>query len=456
MPGRDNSGKTSKEGSELSDDTVWRLIGRRQFLKTCSLAAAAGLTFPRNLLGSMAPMSGSRVIIVEDSGATAGTSIDAGVVQSMMNCGIINTAGVSDVGEAWKALLPGVGPASIVAVKVNCLNYSLPTHPEVAYAAAEGMKQMDFGGSPFPENNIIIFDRSGEELSWSRYSLNTSATGVRCFGTDASGVGYSTETYDVNGVSEKLSRIVTDMADYVVNISVLKNHSGAGVTLSLKNHYGTCNSANPLHGNACDPYIPALNALAPIRGKQTLSICDALFGIYSGGPGGSPQVTPNRLIFSTDPVAMDYVGRDLLAGYGCTTINKAHHIDTAAGAPYNLGTNDPGQITIETFSEPAGIEPEQPYGGERGLVLERNTPNPFRDETDIRFHVPQRQKLTLAVYDARGRRIRGLMDRELGPGWHQARWNGRDDSGRKVAGGIYFCEIRSNGSRKSLPLNLVR
>jgi hypothetical protein len=246
------------------------------------------------------------------------------------------------------------------------------------------------------------------------------------------------------------------MADYIVNISVLKNHGGAGVTLSLKNHYGTCNAPSYLHGNNCDPYIPALNALAPIRGKQTICICDALLGIYSGGPGGNPQFTANKLIFSRDPVALDYCGRELLGENGCSTLGKAHHIDTAAGAPYNLGTNDPEQIIVETVTEPSGIDSEGPPAGVGRPVLEQNRPNPFRGHTDIRFHTTRREMVTLTVYDTTGRSVRELVKTVLGPGWHEVRWDGRNASGQQTTSGIYFCELRSNGFRESLPMQLVR
>lgn len=41
--------------------------------------------------------------------------------------------------------------------------------------------------------------------------------------------------------------------------------------------------------------------------KQVINICDALFGVVSGGPGGYPQEVPKSMIFSRDPVAHDRV-----------------------------------------------------------------------------------------------------------------------------------------------------
>jgi uncharacterized protein (DUF362 family) len=429
-------------------------IDRRTFMKIASLTGAGGLLFPRNLLAGFGPMQLTRVVMIEDSDATSGTSVDGAVVRDMMNCGIMRLTDIYDIGEAWKSLFTGITASSVIAIKVNCINSALSTHPDVAYAVAEGLSQMNFGGTPFPENNIIIYDRTNNELTNAGYTLNTSATGVRVFGTNQSGVGYTAGTYNVNGSSQRLSTIITDMADYMVNTSVLKNHSMAGVTLSLKNHYGTCNSPGSLHGGDCSPYIPALNALTPIRTKQLVSICDALLGIRSGGPSGSPQFASNKLIMSSDPVAVDYWGRQELLDNGCTTTGDAHHIDTAAGDPYNLGTNDPGEMDLVTITDTAGINTGA--DSPRGFVLRQNSPNPFRDRTRVNFYAAVPGPVSLTVYDAEGRRVRRLLEKDMGTGWHQVPWDGRNDSGSMVAGGVYFCQLKANGYEKAVVMQFVK
>ena len=156
-----------------------RNINRRTFLKAASITGIAGLVFPRNLFASLAPSQLSRVVIVEDSTATSGLSINAAVVQVMMDRGITALSDQYDVGEAWKAQFPGINASSTIAIKLNCLNYRLPSHIEVTDAVVEGLKQMSLGGSPFPENNIIIYDNENYYLTSCGYTINTSASGVR-------------------------------------------------------------------------------------------------------------------------------------------------------------------------------------------------------------------------------------------------------------------------------------
>jgi uncharacterized protein (DUF362 family) len=333
----------------------------------------------------------------------------------------------------------------------------MSTHPDVTNTVVNGLKQMLFGGLFFPENNIIIYDRTNYELQSGGYTLNTSGTGLRCFGTNQSGVGYSTQYYSVNGSSQRLSSIITDMADYIINLSVLKNHSMSGVTLCLKNHYGTCNGPGQLHGGYCNPYIPALNALSPIKDKQYVNIIDALYGIYAGGPSGGPQFIANKIIMSQDIVATDYWGRELLADNGCATTGQATHIDTAAQPPYNLGTNDPSQMEVINIYNPmVGIGEGNSTGAERGFTIKQNYPNPFSGNTKIEFYAPSNATVDLSIYDINGKQIRTLVNSSVNKGPHSIYWDGRNDLGHLAAGGLYIARLTAPEFQKSIIMQMTK
>ena len=436
---------------------MFQSLDRRTFLKFLSATGIAALIEPRRLLASMSQNNMSRFIFVENKAATTGFTINASVVQNMVNKGITLLANTPDLGEAWKSLLPGITPAHTVAVKVNAFSSQIPTHPDVTYAVVNSLRQMCFGAEYFPENNIIIYDRWQVHLADAGYTINTSGTGVRCFGTIGSSVGYSSETYSVNGVTQRLSNIVTEMADYLINIAVLKNHAAAGVTGCMKNHYGTVENPDQLHGSFCNPYIPALNSLDPILSKQCVFICDALFGIYEGGPDNYPQFIPNMLLMSNDIVSVDFWERELLKVYGCQTLDRAGHIDTAAEAPYSLGTKDPSQMDILTASDTISSSnyPESLVKPEN-LLLEQNHPNPFSGRTQIRFYVSETENIDITIYDVAGRRVRSLFSQTKGAGWHTVGWDGYCDSGRSAASGVYFCLLRTKKHKKSIAMHLLR
>jgi len=430
-------------------------IDRRTFLGILSFTGAAGLIYPNRAISSLIPTTLSRVAIVEDDSATNGHTINQNTIRTMVNSGIKSLAQQNDISDAWKTLLPGIDTNKTIALKVNCINSSVPTHPTVSYAVAESLKQLNFSGSAFPENNIIIFDRTNWELQSSSYSINTSGTGVRCFGTEGSGVNYSSQTYSVNGRNQKISKIVTEMADYLINIAVLKNHGMAGVTLCMKNHYGTCHDPGSMHSNDCDPYVPALNALDPILTKQQVNIIDALYGVKQGGPGGSPQFTTNKLIFSQDVVAADYWGRELLKDNGCYTISDAHHVDTAANS-YNLGTNDPSNMDVVNLINSTTAIDKTENRIPKGFVLEQNYPNPFNAQTQIRFYLPSVSETTLTIFNTTGHQVRRLLNNQLASGWHKIIWDGLNDSGKPVSSGVYVCQLKTGAYNKSIILQMVK
>jgi uncharacterized protein (DUF362 family) len=434
---------------------------RRTFLKH-AIVGLSSFALARRLPASTL-QANSRVIIVDDPASISGLTPNPTVVQAMVNAGIRSLAQAADMNQAWQQLLPGVTAASRIAIKVNCINSSLSTHPAVALAVASSLKQMNFSGTPFPENNIIIFDRTGGELQSAGYGINTSTTGVRCFGTDRSGVGYSTTTYSVAGQSQRISKIVTEMSDFLINVAVLKNHGDGGVTLCMKNHYGTCTSPGNMHGGNCNPYVPALNSLDPIKTKQKVFIIDALAGIIAGGPSGPPSIFPKKLLFGTDIVAVDYQGRKLLADNGCQTTGYATHIDTAAST-YALGTNNPLQMDVVSISRPTNVAAEQ-QGIPGEIRLEANYPNPFNPVTNIGFHLPVRpaggsggeagsaayKSVKLTVYDLLGREVAVLANGPMESGSHTARFDGS-----LLPSGVYLCRLHAGDVQQTIRMVLAK
>jgi hypothetical protein len=90
------------------------------------------------------------------------------------------------------------------------------------------------------------------------------------------------------------------------------------------------------------------------------------------------------------------------------------------------------------------------------LRLYPNQPNPFNPLTTIRFDLPEAGRVRLAIYDLRGKLVRGLVDGELPRGSQQAIWNGKDDAGRSVASGSYFARLQAGGELRTERMSLVK
>ncbi|UCC69183.1 MAG: DUF362 domain-containing protein, partial [Armatimonadota bacterium] len=245
------------------------------------------------------------VVVVRHRGVVGEKrQVDARAVARMIEVGLTRLTGASDPGEAWRCFF---SPSDVIGMKVNCLGApGTHTHTEVATAAAAGLH-----AAGVPKRNVIIFDRLTDELDRAGFPVNT-GDGFRCFGTDS--LGYDRQPTVVREVGSCFSRIVSEECTALLNVPMLKDHDVAGVSISLKNHFGCIHNPNKLHLNGCSPYVADLNLAPQIRRKHRLIICDALEVIYDGGPTYRPSTAEpyGALLIGTDPVALDRVGWQII------------------------------------------------------------------------------------------------------------------------------------------------
>jgi hypothetical protein len=89
--------------------------------------------------------------------------------------------------------------------------------------------------------------------------------------------------------------------------------------------------------------------------------------------------------------------------------------------------------------------------------LYQNYPNPFNPSTTIRFDVPERTAVDLKIYDAAGRLVRSLLDGAVyGRGSWEVRWDGRNNQGKVVPSGVYFCSYAALNRRMTMKVILLR
>ncbi|MFC1682605.1 choice-of-anchor D domain-containing protein [Candidatus Zixiibacteriota bacterium] len=88
--------------------------------------------------------------------------------------------------------------------------------------------------------------------------------------------------------------------------------------------------------------------------------------------------------------------------------------------------------------------------------LSQNYPNPFNPETAIRYALPRDEKVTLAIFNIRGQRVKTLVDEPVRAGHHKILWRGRDEADRPVASGIYFVQMQAGDFRQIRKLALIK
>ncbi|MDE0019953.1 MAG: hypothetical protein OXT69_01035 [Candidatus Poribacteria bacterium] len=99
-------------------------------------------------------------------------------------------------------------------------------------------------------------------------------------------------------------------------------------------------------------------------------------------------------------------------------------------------------------------EPETPYNPQIEPALETaagaNFPNPFNPETWLPFTLAEPGDVQVEIYDAKGRLVRRLSAGPLPAGRYETRerairWDGKNERGQPVAGGLYFYKFSAPG-----------
>ena len=172
--------------------------------------------------------------------------------------------------------------------------------------------------------------------------------------------------------------------------------------------------------------------------------CDTLL-ILNRGP--NPLVITGVSGCGASPFSLDLSGLDSTVAGGDTTRLVVCALPTGAGpdtCTITLTSNDPaGPARI-----PVVLQSVTGVPGRFFQVLPPS-PNPFQDETRVRFNLPEAMPVTADVWSVGGRRVKTLLDHaRQDAGLRELRWAGDDDAGRRAAAGIYFVRVATRlGSR---------
>ena len=294
---------------------------RRDFLKKAAVAAAAMAVSPRRLLASEEGIA-ARIAVV------SGTDV-AGMM----------AAGIRELG-GWAAFVPHGGK---VVVKPNAAWASLPeqggnTHPALVDQVLRGCQAAGAESVIMPEKPCspakVSFEMSG-------IAAVARKAGVRFYAPqdDAD----FTEVDIPRGRVLRKAEVIRDIleCDCLINMPVAKTHSGAILTLGMKNWMGVVRDRGVWHRSGLHQCIADFST----RLRPKLVIVDATRIMVTNGPRGPGRLeTPNQIIFGTDPVAVDACAATLFQKepFAIPYIRMAHDL--------GIGCGDLARIEVQRLS----------------------------------------------------------------------------------------------------------
>ncbi len=340
-----------------SDD---RHLSRREFVKGTS-KAAAGVALGLGAFAQQAqidPLRVSRVVRAYDLNATSWDYqadyyfdfIDQNAIDRMLLGGLLSLTRASSLLEAWSRLMPTYQAGDLIAIKLNANNYADQSNEIDATAPVLNALLFSLiAGVGIPEGDIYVYDcsrpiptyRVRNRVPW---NVNFVENG------DSLGQRDNNAPISFRNISTQYCPKVLTQAAHLINIPLFKDHVFVLATMGMKNHFGTTRPGPTFLHSPIQQNLSDLNATPHIRDKTRLVLGDALFGVYTGGPGGVPQQwttfpggpTPNSLFLGVDPVATESVMVDYLIAerqhHGLSLLSHEYLHD--AMNHHHLGTHE--------------------------------------------------------------------------------------------------------------------
>lgn len=92
----------------------------------------------------------------------------------------------------------------------------------------------------------------------------------------------------------------------------------------------------------------------------------------------------------------------------------------------------------------------------REFKLAQNFPNPFNPATTIAYSIPEPGDVKLVIYNLTGQVVRTLTEKPHQAGSYSLAWDATDDSGQRVASGLYIYQIIAGTRTETRRMLLIK
>jgi hypothetical protein len=131
-------------------------------------------------------------------------------------------------------------------------------------------------------------------------------------------------------------------------------------------------------------------------------------------------------------------------GWFCLAVYKA--------TPFDFERDGTYELTILQGVSDVEDQTDLPVA----TVLTGVHPNPFNPQTTISYELAIAADVELEIYDVKGARVRRLVSESMPAGRHAAVWNGKTDSGARVASGVYLARFSAGAYRDFTKLVMLK
>ncbi len=170
-----------------------------------------------------------------------------------------------------------------------------------------------------------------------------------------------------------------------------------------------------------------------------------------------------------DEVTLDFSGVESVPAGAVVLLIDRHlskQIDLRTESTYRFFLGQRGFVSKEDDARFVLLVGSEEFVGEHedelpkpptATALHQNYPNPFNPSTIIRYDIAAPGTVELKIYDARGTLVKTLLQEHRDPGRYEIGWDGTNNTGLRVASGIYFYRLRTGtGFTKTRKIILLR
>jgi len=365
--------------------------------------------------------------------------------------------------------IANLGNQDLFVTSISVDNPAFSVAPNSANIAPEETQEVEVTFSPSlagtqsttltvmsnnPDEGTLTFNIIGICIEPPALEITLSATSIDfgdvTVGTSATGTLYITNKGDAvlviagisidNDMFSVSPESATLIAGTILRVEIRFNPELAGIQKAnltiTSNDSDKATLAVSVSGNGIEQSVPVIKLSTSSVDLDSVMIGSTGSGIFKITNDGNADLVITDI--SSD-------NGSFFVSLNSATINPGQtEIVTVTFKPSESGdhnaeivivSNDPDNVELVVRVSCSAV-----VVGHGSFALSQNSPNPFNPSTTISYSVPDgvTKKITLKIFDLRGRVLRVLVNRVGQPGSYSVVWDGTDKSGRALPSGVYL------------------